>query len=356
MWSPAELSRLGVLRIAPELVSALARQRLMTLRDFGPRATHFAAFECRLDGRDEQVDVSFALEGPAARAAVRYWLSSSAERGARDDTHPHIRALLRAWAADSGLLTEIGSMWLEFDLVPGSADSAFLYFRPQHRGQFWQHQHAPLVRPFLDAWAFAAGGAENASSCERLARCIAALPDGARVLLLAPQLRSANDAIRMSFRLSADRLPSYLARIGWPGPQTLLAEQLRACKAQHWAMPIQLDIVEGELSPWLSLEFTQSSENRRAERCEPVLQSWTGDQICTEQKAAAVLRWRYDERPCEDDDVFDVAKLLDLKLTIDRNGRLRSKAYLGTLGINRYFQRGACRNPELSPRPNVVDG
>ena len=87
-----------------------------------------------------------------------------------------------------------------------------------------------------------------------------------------------------------------------------------------------------------------------------MLQSWTRDRICTEEKAAALLRWRYDERPCEDDDVFDVAKLLDLKLTIHHSGVLRSKAYLGTLGINRYFQAGASRSPELSPRPSVVDG
>lgn len=352
MWTLAELCRLGVSSIGPELVSAAARNRLMSLPASGPRAADFAAFECRLDGRDERVDVAFALQGRSARAAVRHWLRTSRDQDDKDPAFRTCYALLRAWAADTGPLSELGSIWIEVDLEPERPASAFLYFRPEQTGQFWQRQHAPLVRPLLEAWARASQATLEPAASERLAHCISSLPEGARVLLIAPQLHQMQTAIRMSFRVSADRLLPYLERIGWRGASDVLLHQLRVSGAQRWALPIQIDMLSDQLSPTISIELTQSSENGYAEPSEGVLASWLHERTCAVSAAAALLRWRY--APSTDSDAaLGVTKLLDLKLTIAGDGSLRSKAYLGTLGINRYFQSPATRSRALARAPNA---
>jgi hypothetical protein len=326
---------LGAASLADELVAPAARARLERLSSWGPRAAHFAAFECRLDGRDARVDVSCALEGRRARAVVRHWLRTQAA-ALVPHAYQACRDLLVGWAADQGVLSELGSLWIEVDLEPGGPERPFVYARPEHAGQFWQRGDADRVRPLLAAWAEASGGALQPGSATRLAACIAALPAGARVLLLAPQLRARANAIRMSFRLSADRLLSYLAQIAWPGRRDLLAELLHSCAAQHWAMPIQLDVIDGEVSPTLSLEFMQSRDNGYGERCEPLLAGWVARGLCTAPKAAALLAWRREDAH-ELVPALGVDKLIDLKLTLASDGRASAKAYLGTLAVNRYF-------------------
>lgn len=362
MWTLAELGRLGVASIGGELVAPAARVRLSQLRSWGPRAAHFAAFECRLDGRDPRVDVSFALEGRRARAAVRHWLRAKApqtEASASEQRMAHAYAqcgaLLSAWAAESGPLSTLGGVWIEVDLLGNGQELPFAYFRPEQAGQFFQREDAGRVQSLLEAWARVSDGALQATSAARLSACIAALPAGARVLLIAPQLRARTTAVRMSFRLSADRLSSYLDSIGWPGAREALAEQLVACGATHWAMPIQIDIVGGELAPGISLEFTQSRENDYGERYQPLLDQWLRRGVCAEEKAAALVDWRERSARTEDEEVLGVQKLLDLKLTIAGDGKLSAKAYLGTLGVNRYFAEDARESRELSPEPSGAD-
>jgi hypothetical protein len=359
MWTLAELARLGVASIGPELVSPSTRSRLQTLPEGGPRACHFAAFECRLDGRDPRVDVSFCLQGPTARAAVRHWLRAESGANELDFGDGTVRALLKAWGADAGVLTQIGSLWIEVDLEASRQAYPFVYFRPEHAGRFWQREDALRVAPLLEAWAqvcapTACSGA-SARSAARLRDCIAALPEGARVLLLAPQVHQPDGAIRMSFRLSADRLIPYLRRIAWPGAFFALEQALHASGARYWALPIQLDIKEGEVCPQLSLEFVQSADNLYAERCEPVLAAFQRAGTCSESTARALLHWRYGAAHGSHESAEGVEKLIDLKLTLDAQGAAQSKAYLGTLGVSRYFQSRAGRSPELSPTPSAAD-
>ncbi len=344
MWTLAELARLGVASMGDALIAPAARARLERLSAWGPRAAHFAAFECRLAGDDARVDVSCALEGRRARAAVRHWLRTHPGE-AVPDNYRACHELLVGWAADQGALSELGSLWIEVDLEPGRAELPFVYARPEQAGQFWQREDAGRVRPLLAAWADASGGALRSAAVERLSACIAALPAGARVLLLAPQLRARANMIRMSFRLSADRLLPYLDQLGWAGPRALLAELLHSCAAQHWAMPIQLDVLDGELSPALSLEFTQSRENGYREDCAALLARWVARGLCAAPRAAALLAWRH-EHARELLPALGVDKLLDLKLTLAQDGRASAKAYLGTLGVNDYFAQPAIRSPE----------
>jgi hypothetical protein len=351
MWTLAELSRLGVASIGDELVSPAARARLENLCAWGPRAAHFAAFECRLDELDADVDVSFALEGRGARAAVRHWLRANHEPHA---VYAPCDALLRAWAADDGALSALGSVWIEVDLRGARPELPFVYFRPDRAGRFFQSEDAARTSALLAAWASANGAVLQPETAERLGACIAALPEGARVLLIAPQLHARAAAIRLSFRVSADRLLPYLARIGWPGARDALAEQLERCGAAHWAMPIQIDVVDGQLAPNISLEFTQSRENDYAERCDALLAMWRTRGVCSARKAQAVYDWRYGAA-AHGDEPLSVQKLLDLKLTIGADGQLRSKAYLGTLGVNRYFTQAARESQVRSPAPSAAD-
>jgi hypothetical protein len=151
VWTLAELARLGVASMGDTLVAPAARVRLERPSAWGPRAAHFAAFECRLDGSDTRVDVACALEGPRARAAVRHWLRNHASPLVPDG-YRACHDLLVHWAADRGVLSELGSLWIEVDLAPERAELPFMYARPQQAGQFWQSQDAARVGPLLAAW------------------------------------------------------------------------------------------------------------------------------------------------------------------------------------------------------------
>ncbi|WP_353265422.1 hypothetical protein [Gemmatimonas sp.] len=218
----------------PQAMSARAQRDVARVARALPLGLSRAFYaEVRLDGADDQADVSIAVARDA-RDSWRTWLRDAPAQATLAPRHrawPTIASLLDDWAADHALDRDIAHLWLEFDRPPArgghvaaSAPSCFVGLA-SHASQSPDSLLAMATR--LDPSMSAATSAARRATCARapacsreraLARVLGALPAGISVGQLGFLLgRDVSTPIRLCLSgIQPGALDDTLAALGVP--------------------------------------------------------------------------------------------------------------------------------------------
>ena len=331
MTPPAEQVLKAIEEELPEEV--IGREALEDCCGVASRLPHRVSsyyLECRLD-EDPQVDflVQFKDRDRAAsdlRAALPAVLSPGWERNIR---------LFQRWSDEASQLRDVPFLWLEYDMG-GGFDRAMPEASPLigvERGYFARYRERPApdhgdvlrrASAGLEVLAAPAGSNDLQAAVER---CVRALPAGGALIYVSWMIARMPPCLKLYLSLTkADVLP-YLARIGWPGDE----ERARQVIEAHYLSAEQtvfLDVsFDGQVLARIGFALSQL-HRREMNHFTP---DWAWLDVPREcvSKMAAVRRWPgITERPLDGHRTW-LHRWLDLKFVLEKDGRLRTKAYLG---------------------------
>lgn len=307
--------------LEPALVSLPALKHIRSIAEQLPPAS-VSALECRVSDRDPQADL--ALVVLRNEGLVRKVLQ---EREPGPGAWRLIRRFFQEWTApDSVLGRTVHNGWLEFDLIPGVAETA-----------------APSLFYFglreADGWDLAVADGLERLGCElqpaverRLRHCFEALPPRAHVFQVGVALGRRTEAIRLCVQgLACEQVPAYLADAGWhAGRMEPLIRLLSELSGLVPRIALHLDIAELVL-PKVGIEcwpeekppFSALAVWRR------FLLHLVEAGLCVPEKSAALLAWPgHAEREVVWPGVF-IRALSHAKIVWQPDRALEAKVYLG---------------------------
>lgn len=311
------------------LLSERARLKLERVADRLP-ATPIGGLECRLDARDERVDVQ--LGGPPGDAVVQRLL--------RRDARP--------------LAERVSQLWFEFDLAgPGHLPAASVFALV--RGEQRPESAAELV--------LALGVAPPSAALDRV---VAAAPREARLAHVAIMRGRPGDPVRVGIdAIRLHDLARFLDEAGWPGDGASdIVALARGVLDRADAVVVTLDLADGRLLPGLGLECFFHRRELLDPRWPGLLEHLVAGGLADAAKARALLSWPGSVTPGDaqtwPDDLIvrdlgepDLAvverRVNHVKLTWS-SGAVETKAYFGW-GLVRRGAVPAAPRPSRAPRP-----
>jgi FAD/FMN-containing dehydrogenase len=256
--------------------------------------------ETRLQADHDQVDLSVCLN---AGDSGHLWLVNNAlpNHLAALPAWRNLQAFCQAWANPASLLaSEIGHLWLEFDLATNfdAADSGQLakalvpgvYFGPfigdtGPKAWDWQHM-AQTALPLLSGQPLPAGILAN------LAHAAALLPGKAQPFEVGMLLARAGDFARLCLSgLARTEIATYLAKLGWAGNLPEASTILNSLGNTH-SIDLYLDVAEGGYLPHIGLECAMNSDSDdELGQWRAFLNDLVGKGWCDSAKAEKLLAW-----------------------------------------------------------------
>lgn len=264
----------------PAIVAGGARSRIRAVTDRIPPCS-LAGLELRL--RDDQPDVDFFARLPygnpnfPARLLARpVWLD--------------LQRMCNSVADPSHVLhRQVRHVFLEFDLdrPPSPVPVPALFLELRIENDLGLDDLASLASPLGSLTP-----ALSAAQRDRLARCVAALPPGARIAHTGLMLSRPGRAIREvidGMPLSA--LPAYLHDIGWSDPEDMLMPLLGELASRVDPL-VMLDLDIGEsVAPRIGIELYLRGEPDSRARWHNLLAFLVERRFASESKARALLAW-----------------------------------------------------------------
>ncbi len=329
-WRIAQLLQRGLPHVPDPLLSPAARARLASVPDALPPCLEAAAFECRLDGADDRVDFMVGTyAGPGQQGLLRSRARGHFPTAPPAPWKPGLDLLDRWSDPADALYSSLGEIWFEFDIDGrGETPPLFTFLSPLVRGRPARPDQSRAVVGLLDEILGVLGQAPRTDTRHNLQACVGHLPRWGRLLQCAPLAHRRPDTYRLVLSVPTDRVLAWLDRVGWSGDREGLRQLLLATGAPAFRPRVQLDVDgEGPL-PHLSLEF--SAPGRLDERWQPLLDHVYDECGMSGPRARCLADWPGDPTliPRRGDPV-QVARLLQVKLSIDARGRQSAKAYLG---------------------------
>lgn len=283
--------------LVPEASWDDARDRALGV----PGVATWGVAEVRL-ADDARVDLGLCLgPGAAARAAARRWVDGPP---GGDEA---LRTWLDRWTTPSDPLARAGYLWVELDQPPGAPTRAFAY--------------AEVGR--ADPLAVAAALSPLGPGRRRaLARLIAGLPAGARVVHVGGLDPRGVPATRLVVAVPVVDVAAWLGRAGWPGDRATLAATLPLAR-DHSHLAVQIDVAEHPL-PGLGLELFHPATGTLDPRWLRLGAALVAEGLAAPDRLAEALAWCTATSPV----AAAVHRGGQVKVDLLPGGGRRAKAYL----------------------------
>lgn len=308
------------------LVPRAALDRFTALTDPMPALCGGGRIECDLA---REGGVGFALDVLHDDAAV---VRPIAAEGSA------LHATLDRWLCDHSLVNAmIERVVLEFDTASERDDAAtttgcspWLGVRPR----FERDGREEIASP---AWlgtlcAELVGETVASGATHRVARCTAALPDGARVERVGASIEGGSEpSLRLEAVMRTASLLPWLHQIGWNGDLAAARETVQIAREAgfaHLAASIDLG---AEVGDRLEVELACNDTQSLSSRWDDLLRGLIDRGLATGERAAAVRRW-WGRRGCRSTGTawrVDLQRQFKVALSQGETGELAARAALG---------------------------
>jgi hypothetical protein len=195
-----------------------------------------------------------------------------------------IRDFARSWADQTSPLSDVCSVWLEFDIRnrPLGVPTPLLFFTIE------PHLSPQPALELLQSRPFASQ--ELAS----LRRCWELIPASCRYRTLGIFYSRPTEAIRLIFITSPDEAFHYLERVGWPGSPTQLRKRVERFLHFHSEIALHIDVHPQGVQPQVGMEI-YVDENAlyrgRGGDCRPLLDAAVEESLCLPALRDAIAAW-----------------------------------------------------------------
>ena len=301
--------------------------------------TTLYGFECRLWDPSPAADL-LVCTGPEPEQWPELLTLAS-----RVDSDPwrRVRALLDPGRNGRPVHDEIATMWVEFDLVRDTTAEAWrapsVFIGSVHPPGDWLARTLDVLTSGRAAPAHAA-----------VLACHRALPPVARLFQIGVMLSRPSSPVRICARgFAPDHVRPFLQRAGWPGDLARVDALVAQLRTLVDDIRIDLDGVDGRLSPAIGLECYLERNRQTLPRLARLLEWLQEAQLCLPQKTQPLLQWNgltherhapalwpptlLAARPVLTPPVASVffRWLHHIKLQLPETGDLRAKAYLAVV-------------------------
>jgi hypothetical protein len=227
----------GVLPMVPdELIGPESRARIQAIASRLPAilAGSTFGFECPLATNRPEADLLVSVSGPNGAA----FLSETAVCATRGESAPawsSVAELARLWAGEG----RIDNVWLEFDLAGETPFVPNLFFQPVYQ----TGDHNELNDILSKAGPVLLGCPISPELAESLKRCVAALPERARIFQVGAMRARSSYGLRLCVdEIYLDRILFYLEQIEYPGDLEFARKTFIALQRRTDAYTLHIDL------------------------------------------------------------------------------------------------------------------
>jgi hypothetical protein len=333
---PAEMMRSIDPGMFHPLVDAVTWERMTSLAAQFPAAVQTVCFECRLAAEDARTDLAFCLRPGFAVPRIADHLRRAYEH---DLGWGRVADFLQHWVSPaSDLLTRIPFICIAFDLAQAHERLPLpclsLCVEPDFYAKRLGFVRAAPARAgevlalAADCYAQLTGTHLPAESCARLASCVEG-DDSLEPLHLSIMLPRAGHPMKVDLAIRADRVPAFLARIGWPEPCGRLESSLAAFARGNDRVQLNL-VVHPDFAAPLEVELFAGDAASTASDRLPVLDKLVASGLASVEKAN-VLRDAWVRVSSLEACGRLVAQSWYLKIRFSDSDPRDAKAYLGLM-------------------------
>jgi hypothetical protein len=316
-----------------DLISVGALAGLRNLLDQLPAdLSRSLLLEHRLKDDEPQVDVSVLIDPTLDQG--RDLLAGELPPSVRDHwAWGRVQKFCAAWRdPDSPLFAALESCWLEFDVpIPADVNAAVPEtFVPS---PFFRLKDASGEQAAAVIEAGLALLKPEAGSGAQVDRCLAQLPEGGKVRWAGVMLSRAEHRVRLCLDLPPSTIKPYLLGLGWVGNEEQLDLLVTGFTKLTDLMVLAIELTADGLLPAIGFECRYKF-NRQPEiepRWRWLTETLVKAQLCTAEKAAALLRWNglhYRESAHWSLPQVLVRNQSHIKLQFDPGVAVTAKAYL----------------------------
>lgn len=278
--------------LSPCLISPTALADLVWIARLLPPVSA-SGFECRLGREEAQADFGVRFLGAdGTRAALAGRGDPSLALSPSLFVHPVWERLRRFgvhWDEPGSLMREeIRDVFLEFDVDGPPSPVPIPSFFIEYERNAWRRLEA-MEQSLALLWGEPLAPDVRA----RVVDCLAALPPEGYVSAVGAMFSRRFDGVRLCLQgLTADTMPGYLARMGWPGDPEELEAMLAPVAGRVERMALSLD-VGAVVLPKVGVEchLAESLHEPDTERWTALLDTLVERGLCLPAKREALVGW-----------------------------------------------------------------
>jgi hypothetical protein len=294
---------------AEDLLAETGLERLVSPRAFEQMETSLSqlpdpvwvGFECYLADQAPRADSLLSFGAPQGGPTGRLRFRALALGGPTDPSWRRLQQFDALWGDPASAVYQgVSALWLEFDV---STQEAAASVPPVPNVFFDLVRAADVYRTAIQGIEALQGEPVPADTARTLARCLAALPPGARATFAAVMLARRSDTLRLCVAdVPSAAVRPYLERIGWRDPAGGLPELLEPLASCLGDGKIVLQLgIGGGVAPRLGLECSsRKSRDLPPGDWGPLLDYLVHTGLCVPAKRAALgssQAYVYYERP-----------------------------------------------------------
>ena len=318
------------------LVDDRAFDDLRRLSSGLPASLPTIALECRLGAPEPSAD--FQIQVACAQDLEAVIEADGGTPTLSQPARAALRRLAASWGSPtSNLSRALDHVWLEFDLIGGTADGGpGVFLAPAiERVKPRPGVSEPIARAV--AWLL---GMPRAPSVDALRACCVRLPTSSRVFAVGCLLGRGDPApIRLCVAaISPGAIETCVKDLGWAGSPRLLKSTLQRLYRVADEVTLNLDVASG-IGATIGCEafVWQARDPQRQERWRRLLDALVSDGLCVAAKRDAILRFPGDSLVGEQAAApaqwtcyhRRLRRIVHhVKLTVHVDGDLGAKAYL----------------------------